>query len=151
MGRLEGGTICSEDESEAIVQYLLRQGKDWDYVNCDIEALLRTHKLLEEDLASRFDKAMRDFEAENETAYQIKVQRVKGIFDRRIEQDRRRLQTLREANRSPRVINMTERRIEIHAANKEQRLEELKRKATIDIEQAQVAAGVFRVVSSRVK
>jgi len=151
VGRLEDGTICSEDESEAIIQHLLRQGKDWDYVNCDVEALLRTHKLLEEDLANRFDKAMRDFEAENETAYQIKVQRVKGIFDRRIEQDRRRLQTLREANRSPRVINMTERRIEIHAANKEQRLEELKRKATIDIEQAQVAAGVFRVVSSRLK
>ena len=151
VGSLKDGTIYSEDESEEIVQHLLRQGKDWDYVDCDIQALLSTHKSLEEDLANHFDKAMRDFEAENATVYQIKVQRVKSIFDRRIEQDKRRLQTLREANRTPQVISMTERRIEIHATNKEQRLEDLKRKATIDIEQAQVAAGVFRVVNSRVK
>ncbi|HEC31439.1 MAG TPA: hypothetical protein ENI41_03000 [Deltaproteobacteria bacterium] len=148
VGRLDDKTIYSEDESEKIIHHLLRQGKDWDYVNCNIQALLRIHKSLEEDLANRFDKAIRDFEAENETVYQIKVQRVKSIFERRIEQDKRRLHTLREANRSPRVINMTEKRIKIHENNKEQRLGELKAKARIDFEQAQVAAGIFRVFVS---
>ena len=148
VGRLDDKTIYSEDESEKIIHHLLRQGKDWDYVDCEIQALLRIHKSLEEDLANRFDKAIRDFEAENETVYQIKVQRVKSIFERRIEQDKRRLHTLREANRSPRVINMTEKRIKIHENNKEQRLGELEAKARIDFEQAQVAAGIFRVFVS---
>jgi superfamily II DNA or RNA helicase len=146
--RLNDGADYPEDESEAIVQHLLRRGRDWDYVDCDRDALLRTHRSLENDLAKRFSSAVEDFEAENETAYQIRVQRVMGVFDRRIAQDKQRLRTLREAGRHPRVIRLTEKRLETGIRNKAQRLHELKEKAALDMEQAQVAAGIFRVTDN---
>ena len=138
--------IYPPDESELIVQQLLRQGKDWDYVDYEREKLTRSHKELEEIMAGRFSIAVDEFIAENDTSYQIKTQRVKSIFDRRIEQDKQRLRTLREAGRSPRVIHATEGRLETGVRNKEQRLLELDEKAKVDLEQAQVAAGVFHVV-----
>ena len=148
IGHLKDGSKFPEDKSEVIVQHLLRQGKDWDYVDCDKDALLRTHSALEDDLAMRFSVAVEDFEAENETDYQIKVQRVSSIFDRRIEQDKQRLRTLHEANPDPRAIRMTEGRLQTGIRNKKQRLLELEEKAKIDIEQAQVAAGIFRVTNN---
>jgi len=138
--------IYAPDEAELIVQQLLRQGKDWDYVDYDREKLTRAHRELEETMGEWFKVAVEEFIAENDTSYQIKVQRVKSIFDRRIEQDEQRLRTLREAGRDPRVIRATEGRLKTGIRNKEQRLLELQDKAMVDMEQAQVAAGVFRVV-----
>jgi hypothetical protein len=143
--RLKDGMDYPADESEAVVQDLLRHGKDWDYVNCDLEALLRCHESLDNELAERFSLAVEDFQAENETTYQIKAQRVRGLFDRRIALDEQRLRTLRQAGRSPRMINLTEKLLQADIRNKEQRLSELKERAKLDLEQAQVAAGVFRV------
>jgi hypothetical protein len=148
IGNLLDGSIYSEDKSEVIFQHLLRQGKDWDYVDCNKEALLHTHSVLENDLAKRFAIAVTDFEAENETAYQIKVQRVSSMFDRRIEQDKQRIRTLRESGRNLRMIRPAEGRLQAGVRNKEQRLRELEEKAKIDMEQAQVAAGIFRVTNS---
>jgi hypothetical protein len=148
IGYLKDSSSYPEDKSELIVQQLLRQGRDWDYVDCDKDALLRAHSALENDLATRFSNAVADFEAENETTYQIKVQRVSSIFDRRIEQDKQRLRTLHEAGRDSRVIRMTEGRLQAGIKNKKQRLLELEEKAKIDMEQAQVAAGIFRVINS---
>jgi len=148
IGDLKDGSIYPEDKSEVIFQHLLRQGKDWDYVDCNKEALLRTHSVLENDLAKRFAIAVTDFEAENETAYQIKVQRVSSMFDRRIEQDKQRIRTLRESRRNLRMIRPAEGRLQAGVRNKEQRLLELEVKAKIDMEQAQVAAGIFRVTNN---
>jgi len=86
---LADGTSYPADESEAIVQHLLRLGTDWHYVDCDKDALLRAYKLLDDDMAKRFSSAVEDFEAENETTYQSS-QRVTGIFDRRVAQDEQR-------------------------------------------------------------
>lgn len=145
---LSDGKNYSPDESEAILQYLLRRSRDWDYVDCDRQALLHVHKMLNEDLGRRFSEKVTDFEAENETALQIKTQRVNGFFDRRIGQDEQRLRTLREAGRDPRVIRLTEGRLKTAVDNKEKRLNELKMKAQIDMEQAEVGAGIFRVSGS---
>jgi hypothetical protein len=101
--------------------------------------------MLNEDLGRRFSEKVTDFEAENETVLQIKVQRVKGFFDRRIGQDEQRLRTLREAGRAPRVIRLTEGRLKTAIENKEKRLNELNIKAQIDMEQAEVGAGIFHV------
>ncbi len=146
---LSEGRSYSADLSEDIVQHLLHNGRDWDYVDCDRQALLYAHKNLEEDLAGRFSSAVTDFEAENTTTYQIKVQRVRGFFDRRIAQDEQRIRTLREAGRDPRVIRASEGRLQTAVRNKAQRLAELEAKAQIDMEQAQVAAGVFRVTGQQ--
>lgn len=143
---LESGQVYPAEESEFIIQSLLRQGRDWEYVDCDLDALVAAHRSLEDELFKRFSTAVVDFEAENETAYQIKVQRATNLFDRRIEQDKQRLQTLHQAGRDARAIRMMEGRLAKGIDNKEKRIQELKEKAAVDIEQEQVAAGVFRVM-----
>lgn len=143
---LKDGKSYTIDESENIVQHLLRQGCDWDYVDCDIDALLSAHKSVEADLFVYFDLAVKDFEVENDTSYQIKVQRVQGFFDRRIAQDEQRIQTLRETGNN-KMIPAAEGRLRTARKNKEQRLNELKEKVQLDMEQAQVAVGVFRVIA----
>ena len=142
---LNDGRIISDGEAEALFQHLLRQGRDWTYSDCDNNALVSSHRMLEGDLADRFSVAAEDFHAENTTAYQIKVQRVQSMFDRRIAQHEQRLRTLREAGREARMIRPAEGLLQNAIKNKEQRLHELKDKARVDMEQAEVAAGVFRV------
>ena len=139
------GRSYSADLSEEIIQHLLRNGRDWDYVDCDRAALLEAHRDPEEGLEGRFSSAVTDFEADNITTYQIKVQRVKSFFDRRIGQDEQRIRTLRERGRGPRVIHLSEDKLQKDLGNRAERLAELKAKAQIDMEQAQVAAGIFRV------
>ena len=78
---LKDGSKFTDDTSEIIFQHLLRQGKDWSYVDCDKDALLKAHSILENDLAENFSIAVSEFEAENETSYQIKKQRVNSIFN----------------------------------------------------------------------
>jgi superfamily II DNA or RNA helicase len=142
---LEDGKTYSADASESIIQCLLRDGRDWDYVRCDTEMLLMRHGTLEEEMARWFSVAIADFEAENTTAHQIKIQRVKSFFDRRIAQDEQRIRTLRAAERDPRVIRASEGRLQTAIKNRDQRLEELKARAALDLEIGPVAAGVFRV------
>jgi len=142
---LSDGRSYSANSSEDIIQHLLRNGRDWDYANFDQGALQDACKNLKRDFSGRFSSAVIDFEAENTTIYQIKVQRVQGFFDRRIAQDEQRIRTLREAGRDPRVIRASEGRLQAAIRNREQRLAELKTKAQIDMEQMQVGAGVFRV------
>lgn len=132
-------------QPEAIVQHLLRNADDWDYVDCSFDTLVQAHAEVEAELAERFSAEAGDFAAENTTAHQIKVQRVQSVFGRRIAQDEQRLQSMRAAGRSPRVITLTERKIQTAIENRERRLQELAQKAEIDMEQAPVAAGVFRV------
>lgn len=145
---LADGMNNPPEESEAFIQHLLRNGRDWDYVDCDREALFHAHDTLEEALAERFSSAVGEFQAENDTIYQIKTQRVQAIFDRRIAQHEQRLQTLRQAGRDPRVIRATEGQLRTAIDNKEQRLRELSEKSKVDMEQSPVAAGVFRVIGT---
>lgn len=123
----------------------MRNGLDWEYVTCDVAKLVSAHKALEDDLAAKFDLAIKDFEVDNSTAYQIKVQRVQSFFDRRITQDQQRIETLRLSGKH-RMIPAAEGRLKAAQSNKERRLKELKDKVQLDMEQVQVAAGVFRII-----
>jgi len=135
------------EESEIIIQYLLRHGEDWNYVNCDMKELLVAHKALEADMAVNFFSALEDFKVTNDTSYQIKVQRVQGFFERRIAQHEQRIRTLRETGKNQ-MIPAAEGLLKTAKNNRDQRLNELKEKVKLDMEQAQVAAGVFRVTGS---
>jgi superfamily II DNA or RNA helicase len=148
LGALSDGRSYAADAAEDVIQHLLRNGRDWDYAQCDKEALLHVHRNLVNGLAEQFSSGIVDFEAENTTAYQIKVHRVESFFDRRIAQDEQRIRTLREAGRDPRVIRASEGRLQTAIMNKAQRLAELKEKARVDMEQTQVAAGIFRVTGT---
>lgn len=145
---LSGDKSYIGNEAEIFFQALLRQGRDWDYVDCDRGALEDAYNILEQNLAKQFSVGVEEFEAENATARQIKVQRVQAFFDRRIIQIEQQLRTLREANRSIQVIRATEGRLRTAKENKQQRIQDLGVKAKTDLEQAEVAAGVFRIVRS---
>lgn len=145
---LGNGDSTLGDEAEEVLQALLRKGRDWDYVDCDREMLADAHDALENKLADMFASVVEDFEAENTTNHQIKVQRVKAILDRRILHDEQRLSTLRSAERNPRLIHATEVRIQKTMESKNQRIHELGEKAKVDIEPAEVAAGIFRIVDA---
>jgi len=143
---LSSNSLFLMDKAETIVQTLLRQGRDWDYADCDKEQLITSHQMLEKQLQTQFQKTLQDFEAENQTAYQIKVQRVNGFFDRRIEQDVQRLHTLRARDQFQGAIRMVEGRLNKAKENKKNRLQELANKAKLDMGQSEVAAGIFHVV-----
>jgi superfamily II DNA or RNA helicase len=143
---LSGDAIYQAESAEAIILELLRHGKDWDHVECDTEALVQAHAGLEREFDERFSSAVNEYEAENTTVKQIKIQRVRGFYDRRIAQDEQRIRTLREAGRDPRVFRAAEGKLKADHANKEHRLRELEEKARIDMNRDEVAAGVFRVL-----
>ena len=83
---------------------------------------------------------------ENATASQIREQRVKSFFERRIEQDKRRLQTLRQTNPESRVLRATEGRLRKAIENRDDKLREIRQRSEPEVEKSTVAAGIFRVV-----
>jgi SNF2 family DNA or RNA helicase len=142
--RLGSHELLPPDQAETVLQQVLRAGTDWDYVDANRDVLLQAHDTLAKALENRFSQAVIDFEAENKTTHQIKVQRVQNIFERRIAQDEQRLRTLHAAQRNPRVIRLTEGRLNAARENKENRLRELDEKSATDYSTQDVAAGVFR-------
>lgn len=145
---LRMGPLLDPDESEAILQRLLREGEDWDYAECDREELFDAHEALGDELDDRFDKEVAMFEAENKTAVQIRVQRAIGHWDRLIQQNERAIDTMIGRGRKQSVIKGWETRLRNTLSSKEQRIRELNRGMTIDFETEAVAAGVFRVNAS---
>ena len=143
---VNGRGSCSAGQAEVIVQHLLRNGKDWDYVDSNKDLLLQACDKIEAELSLRFTSAVEEFDAENATAHHIKAQRVKTVFSRRIAQDEQRLQTMLSAGREANVIRLAEGRLRVAKENLTQRLRELDEKSTIDIEQTPIAAGIFRVI-----
>ncbi|MCC5840386.1 MAG: DEAD/DEAH box helicase family protein [Opitutales bacterium] len=144
MGLADGEPVAP-DVAEQTVQTLLRDGRDWDYPEFDPERVLETLEAMEEQLLARFGKAFSDFEDENEAALNMRVQRTESHFNRRIDQDRRQLQTLRERERSERVIQMTENRLQRNLRLKEEKLRKLRQRGETDLSQQTVGAGVFLV------
>jgi len=135
----------SGDDSEELIQFLIQSGSDWDYVDCDMHEVLSVLDNLEESLAARFAEDVTEFEMENTTTYQIKLQRVKGFFNRRIDQHKQRIQTLTDSGRDTRIISLAEGLLRTAENNLNQRLTELEERTRTDIEQSEVAAGIFRV------
>jgi len=131
--------------AEEAIQRALRTGRDWLEVDLDPDIVLAAYKQIEDDLTGRFARDMEDFDAENATALQIRVQRVKGFYERRVSQDEQRLETLRLATRKQSVIHATEARIRIARENCQNRLRELDTRAKMDAERSPVASGVFLV------
>jgi len=139
------------EESERVMQSVLRQGTDWDYVDCESNAVEEAHEVLKADLHSRFGDAVVEFEAENETTVQIRVQRAANHWNRLIDQSERAIQTMIAAGREEKFIKARETRLKNELQNKAEKVQELEQGADVDPEDGEVAAGVFRVVASDIK
>ncbi len=144
---LEGGQPIEAETAEETVQRLLRRGRDWNYTDCSVDSVVEAYKAAERDLCTRFDTAVTEFEAENATTLQIRKERVRGFFERRIKQDQQRLETLMLHNPNSPVVRAAKGRIEAAKRNREEKLAELQKKASIDVEKSPIAAGIFRVIA----
>lgn len=144
--RIDDRTLLDADLSEQVIQLLLHDGERWDGAQCEEGRLRNVYECLEENLGNRFGSALEDFVVENATASQIREQRVKSFFERRIEQDKRRLQTLRQTNPESRVLRATEGRLRKAIENRDDKLREIRQRSEPEVEKSTVAAGIFRVV-----
>jgi len=140
------GRALDADQSEMVMQKILRQGKDWDYPDFSHESLLDAYNVLGRELEARFDTELEVFEAENSTAVQIRVQRAINHWDRLIQQSEKAIETMKVLGRRESMIRGRETRLKNEMENKARKINELEHGAQIDFETEGVAAGVFRVV-----
>jgi SNF2 family DNA or RNA helicase len=150
---MEFGVICLDDnsllganESEEILQHLLRNGRDWNDVNADPQQLREAHLQLKDILAERFNSAVAQFEAENETSVLIRVRRAANHWDRLIQQSEKAIQTMIEGGRPQPMIRARKTRLENELRNKQERIAELRRSSQVEPEVEEVAAGIFKIL-----
>jgi hypothetical protein len=143
---LETGKTLSENESEAVVQAVLREGSDWDYAQWDGDELLEGYGNLSSALDERFDDAFETFEAENETTIQVRVQRASNHWNRLIRQSEQAIQTMQVAGRNESIIRGRKTRLKNEMEHKAQRISVLKQGGKTEFEQQDIAAGIFRVI-----
>lgn len=147
--RLDGNETLDADASEAIVQEVLRNGGNWDYAKWDGDGLIEAFEALEETLAIRVGEAFSSFEAENTTTIQIRVRRAANHWDRLIRQSEQAIQTMKDAGRKESQIRGRETRLRNEREHRAQRIQELERGGQTDFEQSDVAAGVFKIITSK--
>jgi SNF2 family DNA or RNA helicase len=138
--------MLDASQAERVVQSLLRNGEEWDFADCDLPTLTRTHDQLKDDLSVRFGEAVQEFMAENNTTVQIRVQRAANHWDRLINQSERAIQTMKMSGRDEKFIRARETRLRNEHENRAEKIRELKKGTEIDPEPSDVAAGVFRVM-----
>lgn len=131
--------------SERAIQELLRSGETWDYPDASNAAVRESNSKLEGDLAMRFDAAVTSFDNDNATAGQIRSERVKAVFERRIAFDEQRLRTLRAAARSSNIIRAAEGKLQSTRDALEARQAALRAGRHLDVEREPVAAGILRI------
>jgi len=143
---IETGEVLSAKEAEVVLNEVLRRGRDWDRGLTDGHVAVGSYRYLDDVLEDWFSSAVSDFHDENTTAIRMKKERVAAFFDRRIAQDRQRLDTLRLGGRTESLIRATEKRIENEMDAREQKLGELEVRSEVEPEREEIAGGVFRVV-----
>lgn len=139
------GKCYSSYESEVFFQSIINDGVDWDYREYDEKKVLSCFDAIEKFMQEQFDAEVMQFEVENENTLQTKSKRVSAIFNRRIEQDERRLETLLNARREERVLRMARGRLEKAKENKAQKISALNDSAVILPETEPVAVGVVLI------
>ncbi|MCH5276988.1 MAG: DEAD/DEAH box helicase [Desulfovibrionaceae bacterium] len=142
---LENGECISSYDSEVIFQYIFINGNEWIYHEYDTGKFQMNYEKLEQYMYDQLDEETKDFEIENINTIQIKKERISVIFNRKIEQDKRRLLTMIENNRGEQIINMTRARIKKNEILMENRVKKLDSSKKIDINAEIVALGIVKI------
>lgn len=142
---LDTGEILAEEESEQIVQSVMRKGTDWDYAKYDTSKLIEAYNSIASTQEDRMDEAFSRFEAENNTTIQIRVRRASNHWDRLIGQSEQAIATMAAAGQRESLIRGRQTRLNNERDNKERRLVELKKGGETDFEPHEIAAGIIQV------
>lgn len=143
VAHLCGGPPAPPEQAEQIVQKLLQSGDDWLHRNIDPILARARLEAIRDSLADRHNAAYETFAAENQNLQLIQKQQVMAHFDRRMRQDEQRLATLIQNNRSEKIQKLAKARLESTRQRRDQKLNELERKAEIDQQLEEISAGVF--------
>ncbi len=145
---LLGENAClSMLDAEQLFQAFLADGKDWPYRNYNDKALPDSYDLTEAELENLFNEAVNQFEIENESMLQTKKNRIANIFDKRIEQDTRRLESAQIAGRDERVLRLARGRLEKAKETKAAKLNLLDKNSQVSPETEPVAVGIICVAA----
>jgi superfamily II DNA or RNA helicase len=139
------GKALDPDSAEKFLQTATKNGKECEGRSFNGGILPEAHSIAELQLQQRFQNAIELFQADNENSYQIRSERARYLFDRRIEQDLQRLESLRRNQRSAQIIRLTEARLQKARDAKERKLAELQSRAAVDVHKSEVAAGIIKV------
>ncbi len=143
---MESRQAADMDTSEKIFQSALTGAQDWDYPEIDSSTASMCLDMASENLSEWFDRALQAFEAENQHDCHVRKERAANVIDRRINQLKRSLQTLRERGRNERIIRLTQTNLDRNIENKQRKLAEFEAKAEVDMEKSEVAAGFIKVM-----
>lgn len=143
---LQDGDVLGADVAEQLMQEVLREGQNWDYIDCDTRRLVERHEHLDGVLAERFSQAYKTFDAENKTIVQIRMRRAENHWDRLIAQSEKAIQTMKMAGGKESNIRGRETRLRNERQNKTERLQALEAGIEPEPDQSEVAAGVFRIL-----
>lgn len=142
---IENAECISSHESEKIFQELFKNGSTWIYRDYSKGAMQNRYNLLEEHMYTQFSEEAEDFERENAHMIQTKKERVTTIFERKILQDERRLETIIANERGEQIVNMTKARIKKNKDNMYARLKKLEMSAEVEPESNTVALGIAKI------
>jgi superfamily II DNA or RNA helicase len=142
---IQTNEILRSDKAEGLVQETLKAAKEWDFSDFDKQLVVDAHSILTEQLRGNFEETIAEFLADNQHSCQIRTERARNLFDRRISQVEKRLNTLKEKGRSANVIRLMEVQLTNALNNKERKLAEIDRKSRVDCEKSEVAAGIINI------
>ena len=130
-------------KSEALFMEILLHGTDLVYHNEISNDVIKEHLFqLDNELEQSFYEEANIVHAENDTLYSIREQRIKNIFNSRIDSHKEILRKLEESN-NQRMIPARKGLIRSTEEARDRQLEELKRKAEFSLQAGSIAVGIF--------
>lgn len=140
---IETGENLSQHEAENVYTTLLASGKDWIYRNEIPEDFLRDNlKDLDEKMEQDFYEEVEFMQAENETMYNIRSERIKNIFLPRIEQHKEILKKLEEEGKH-KTIPARKGQLRKTEDNMKRQMAELDKRAVFEPQCGNIAMGLF--------
>lgn len=132
-------------ESEQIIQDMLQKGSDWSHREYDRSVVVKKYDELQDYMYEHFNNTVKQFEIENTNTLKIKEARINSVFNRRIEQDERRLATSTLKGSEERVLRMARGRLSKAHENKAAKISKLLDGANVIPDMRPVAVGLLYV------
>ena len=143
VAHMDGGEPAPPEIAEGVVQELLQSGDDWLHRDIDLGKASARLDYIRDSLAERHHVAYETFAAENQNLHLIQRQQVEAHFERRVGQDEQRLATVIQKGRSEKAVRLAKARLDNTQEKQRDKLAELNRKAEIDQQLTEIAAGAF--------
>lgn len=145
VARFPEGPLLEPDDAERFFQAMTREGESWYEPNIESERVLTALEQVAQDLGRRFEQQYRQYMAENADTLAIYTEQVTRHFQRRLEANRQRIETMRQRGRALHMIELMESNSQKDRQRLNEKLASLKQRATPASNFSSVAAGIVEV------